>query len=124
MYQEAVLEEDRNIKLHKNCQRYVYNQNKKRKIVSSKLPEDNTKHKMLRSSLEIFGWKTNCVFCGEECHNNTIHPDGNNCHEVTTLQFKDHVLLACQKRDDKKSKEVSLRVQRFSSCRGTIPFIL
>ena len=96
------------IKLHKHCQRYVYNQNKKHS--PSNFLVEVKKNKILRSSLETFDWKCKCLFCAESCQRNTRHPDRNNCHEVTTLIFKNQVLLACQKKDDKIGEEVALRV--------------
>ena len=50
------------------------------------------------------------MFCGKTCQKNVKHPDRNNCHEVTTLSFKDQILNACEKRNDQVSKEVALRV--------------
>ena len=73
--------------------------------------EDNTKHEILRLSMETFDWKSSCIFCSMSKKKQTRHPDRNNCHEVTTLHFKNQVLLACQKRDDPISKEVALRVR-------------
>ena len=115
--QEQLLEDDRIIKLHKKCQRDVYNKNKKRTASSADLIAEKTKHKILRSSMDTFNWKQNCIFCGETCQKDIKHPDRNNCHEVTTLHFKDQVLSACQRRDDQVSKNVALRV---SSCNDLV----
>ena len=109
--QEELSEEHRQIKLHKYCQRYVYNENKKRTVTTASLLGDNRKQKILRSSMVTFDWKRNCMFCGKACQRNVRNPDRNTCHEVTTLHFKDQVVLACQKRDDQISKEVALRVR-------------
>ena len=51
------------------------------------------------------------MFCGGPCQKNIRHPNRNNCHEVTTLHFKEQVLLSCQKRNDQISKKVALRVR-------------
>ena len=51
------------------------------------------------------------MFCGGPCQKNIRNPNRNNCHKVTTLHFKEKVLLLCQKRDDQISKEVALRVR-------------
>ena len=60
--------------------------------------------------METFDWKSNCMFCGGPCQKNIRYPDRSNCHEVTTLHFKEQMLLSCQKRHDQISKEVALRV--------------
>ena len=67
--------------------------------------------------MQMFDWKANCTFCGKTCQKNVKHPDRNNCHEVTTLSFKDQILNACEKRNDQVSKEVALRV---GSCNDLI----
>ena len=38
------------IKIHKTCQRNVYNQNKKRSAAKASLPDGKNKHRILRSS--------------------------------------------------------------------------
>ena len=50
------------------------------------------------------------MFCGKTCQKNVKHRDRNNCHEFTTLSFKDQILNACEKRNDQVSKELALRV--------------
>ena len=104
MRQEQLDGNDCTIKLHKNCQRYVcteqktyrtYNQNKKCATMKADLPEEKSKQKMLRSSLDTFNWETICIFCGETCQNSTRHPDRNNCHKVTALHFKGQVSHTC-----------------------------
>ena len=97
------------IKLHKHCQRYMYNQNKKRS--PSNFPVEVKKSKILRSSLETFDWKCKCLFCAESCRRNTRHPGRNNCHEVTTRNFKNQVFNShAKKKDEKIGEEVTLRV--------------
>ena len=51
------------------------------------------------------------MFCGGPCQKNIRHPNRNNCHEVTTLHFKEQVLLSCLKRNEQISKEVALIVR-------------
>ena len=75
------------IKIHKTCQRNVCNQNKKRFAAKASLPDDKNKPKILRSSMQMFDWKANCMFCGKTCQKNVKHPDRKNCHEVTTLSL-------------------------------------
>ena len=53
------------VKIHKTCQRNVYNQNKKRSAAKASFPEDKNKHKILRSSMQMLDWKANCMFCGK-----------------------------------------------------------
>ena len=53
------------------------------------------------------------MFCGEPFQKNIRHPYRNNSHEVTTLRFKEQVLLSCQKRNNQIRKIVALRL---SSC--------
>ena len=115
--QEQLEENDRTIKLHKSCQRHVYNQNKKRTAMEANFTTDKNKNKMLRSSMDNFNWKNNCLFCGETCKKYIKHSNRNSCHEVTTLNFKDQVLSECQRRDDQPSKNVALRV---SSCNDLV----
>lgn len=105
--QENLPLDSRKIRLHKHCQQYVYNQNKRS---ASNFPMEVKKKNFLRSSLETFDWKSKCMFCTDPCQRNTRHPDRNNCHKVTTLNFKNQILLACKKRDDKRSEEVALRI--------------
>ena len=71
--------------------------------------------------METSEWRRKCKFCCGTCHKNIRHPNQNNCHElpkklvdtseVTTLHFKEKVLLSYQKRNDQISKEVALRVR-------------
>ena len=60
--------------------------------------------------MQMFDWKANCMFCDKTCQKYVKHPDRNNCHEVTTLSFKDQILNASEKQSDKVSEEVALRV--------------
>ena len=89
----------------------MYNQNKKRTTTIALLPEEKTASKILLSSIETFDWRSKFMFCGGPCQKNIRNPNRNNCHKVTTLHFKEKVLLLCQKRDDQISKEVALRVR-------------
>ena len=114
---QEVHENYRKIKRHKNCQRYVYNQNKKRSATIALLPEEKAARKILRSSMETFDWKSSYIVSGRPYQKNIRHPDRNNCHEVTTLHFKEQMLVSCQKRHDQRSKEVTLRV---SSCNDLV----
>ena len=52
--QEQLYENYRKIKLHKKCQRYVYNQNKKHPATIALLPKVKATSKILRSSMETF----------------------------------------------------------------------
>ena len=61
--QEQLHENYRKIKLHKNCQRYMYNQNKKRPATTALLSEEKTS-KILRLSMGAFDWRSKCMFCG------------------------------------------------------------
>ena len=105
------------IKMHKACQRNVYNQNKKRSAAKKSLPDDKNQYKILRSLMQMFEWKANYMFCGKTCQKNVKHPDRNNCHEVTALSFKDQILNVCEKQNDQVSKEVALRV---ASCNDLV----
>ena len=105
------------IKIHKACQRNLYNQNKKQSATKKSLPEDKNQYKILRSLMQMFEWKANYMFCGKTCQKNVKHPDRNNCHEVTTLSFKDQILNVCEKQIDQVSKEVALRV---ASCNDLV----
>ena len=89
--QEQLHENYRKIKLHKNCQWYAYNQNKKRPATIALLPEEKATGKILRSSMETFDWISKCMFCGGPFQKDIRHPNRNNCHEVATLRFKEQV---------------------------------
>ena len=117
--QECIPEDGHNVKLHKQCQRQVNNENRKRSITNTDFPAEKepSKEKMLRSSLEPFDWKSNCLFCGKQCQRDSKHPERCDFHEVTTLRFKDEVLSACKKRDDVISRTVTLRV---SACNDLV----
>ena len=80
--QEQLHENYRKIKLHKNCQRYEYNQNKKRPATITLLPEEKATSKIFRLSIETVDWKSKYMFCGGPCEKNIRHPNRNNCHEV------------------------------------------
>ena len=80
--QEQLHENYRKIKLHKNCQRYEYNQNKKRPATITLLPEEKATSKIFRLSIETVDWKSKYMFCGGPCEKNIRHPNQNNCHEV------------------------------------------
>ena len=105
------------IKIHKACQQNVYNQNKKRSAAKKSLTDDKNQYKILRSLMQMFDWKANGMFRGKTCQKNVKHPDRNNCHEVTTLSFKDQILNVCEKQNDQVSKEVALRV---ASCNDLV----
>ena len=81
----------RKIKLRKNCQRYVYNQNKMRSATIALLPEEKATSKILRLSMKTFGWRSKYMFWGGPCQKNIRHPNRNNCHEVTALCFNEQV---------------------------------
>ena len=53
------------VKIHKTCQRNVCNQNEKRSAAKAYFPDDKNKHKILRSSMQMFDWKANFMFCGK-----------------------------------------------------------
>ena len=76
------------IEIHKTCQRNVYSQNKKQSAAKASLPDDKSKHKILRLLKQMLDWKANCMFCGKTFQKNVEHPDRNNCHEVTTLSLR------------------------------------
>ena len=86
--QEQLHENNRKLKLHKNCQQYLYNQNKKRSATIVLLPEEKTARKILRSCMETIDRKSNYKICGGPCQKNIRHPNQSNCHEITTLHFK------------------------------------
>ena len=48
MRSEQLDEIDLAIKLHKHCQRYLYNQNKKRAAMKADIPEEKYDYKILR----------------------------------------------------------------------------
>ena len=128
--EECIPEDSRNVKHHKQCQRRVNNENRERSITSTdfQAEKESSKEKMLRSSLEPFDWKDNCLFCGKLCQRDSKYPERSDFHE--TLRFKNDVLSACQKRADAVSRKLSLRVSTWSdlvaeeacyhnSCRST-----
>ena len=90
--QEQLHETYRKIKLHKHCQCYAYNQNKKRPATIALLPEEKATGKILRSSMETFDWISKCMFCGGPCQKYIRYPNRNNCHEVATLHFINVIL--------------------------------
>ena len=112
--QETLSEDTSNAKIHTNCQRLVNNRNRKRNITNTDCSAKGlSEEKMLRSSVEPFDWKSNCLFRGKKCQRDGTHPDHCDFHEVTTLGFKDEILLACQKREGtigKPSILTSLRI--------------
>ena len=59
------------------------------------------------------------MFCGEPFQKNIRHPYRNNSHEVTTLRFKEQVLLSCQKRNNQIRKIVAIIARYHMSSRAT-----
>jgi len=105
--QERLKINERKIKVHRDCQRFAYNESRKRALSPLKKTTSRKKSKLSRST---FDWRNNCMFCGEICHINTKNPDRNECQEVTELSFKDEVLLTCEKRG-KKGDVIAIRVR-------------
>jgi hypothetical protein len=105
--EEQLSLKEHKIKVHRSCQRFAYNESRKRPLSPLKEAIPEKKSKIPRST---FDWKSRCLFCGEICYKNTKKPERNDCHEVTQLRFKDEVLLKCQKRG-KEAEEVEIRVR-------------
>ena len=86
--QEQLHENYRKIKLHKSCQRYMYNQNKKRPTTIGLLPEEKTASKILRSSMETSEWRSKCKFCCGTCQKIYDIPT-----KITTTNFRSNLLI-------------------------------
>ena len=67
--------------------------------------------------MKTLDWRINYKFSGGPCPKNIRHPNRSNCSEVKALDFKEQMLISCQKRHDQISKEVVLRV---SSCNDLV----
>ena len=86
--QEQLHENYRKIKPHKNCQRYMYNQKKKRPTTIGLLPEEKTASRILRSSMEISEWRSKCKFCCGTCQKIYDIPT-----KITTTNFRSNLLI-------------------------------
>lgn len=91
------------IYVHETCRKHNVEKRKVDKI--SKISNCDVK-KNLRSSVQSFDFKNVCLFC---CKSDSRKSD-NKLHKVTTIEFKCKILELCDKRGDKLSEDVKLRI--------------
>jgi hypothetical protein len=95
------------VKIHRHCQKEVYNTLKRRSsrdgLSTIKVPRIET-----RNSAEMFAWKSKCFFCETDCVKDVRHPDRDDFVQVETLPFKENILKSCMERKD----DWGMKVQR------------
>ena len=100
--------DDKIVKVHRECQREVYNELKRKSNVA---PSQVKKAKSTRASIGfVFNWKKDCFFCAKPCVVNKKHPDRNDFRQVCTLPMRNKVLQLSAKRSDSWALEVQRRV--------------
>jgi len=100
------------VKIHGQCQKNVGNSIRKRKANPSITLGNQSKIAKMttRKSIDTFNWKEHCLFCGEECHIDTKHPERRPIFEATFLHYRDSILGYCESRNDSGAEDVKRRV--------------
>lgn len=98
------------IRIHENCQKYVYNELKRKSSANKRSASTKGAKLVTRASVTRFDWKQNCFFCGEPCAFDEKHPGRNRFRLAETLPFRDKVLNTCQERNDIWAEDVKRRV--------------
>ena len=94
------------VKLHRQCQKDIYNELKRKIEVPVIIPAKVAKVSTRLSIGSTFAWKKDCFLCEKPCAIDERHLNRSDCHQVTTLPFKNKVLDVCSKRDDDWGLEV------------------
>ena len=96
--------------VHEICRKHF---NNKRRIAVQE-----TSGKKTRKSMETFGWKLNCFYCGLPCIYDTKNPKRKNWHLVTTIDIRQRILDICtSKLEDEADHCLTLQIQaRILSC--------
>lgn len=97
--------------VHGHC-RNKYTHPTELKKVKSQLNEVDTKPesscKLRNLNLNLFSFKTHCLFCSEIISNK--HDRKSNIRNVETLEIRDAILKFCEKRNDKWGESVFQRI--------------
>ena len=68
-----------------------------------------------RSSPNQLNWKEHCLYCGNEAHEDSRHPDRKTIYRASTLPCRDKVLKICnekiEKFEDQWAQDVKTRLQ-------------
>ena len=101
------------VNIHEDCRReyqYVAAQQLKRCASANDVTDDAGNVKFLRSSIESFEWKQNCVLCGKSAVVDRKHPDRSSVHIVKSDQIMHNMLRICDERCDEWAFEVQGRL--------------
>ena len=93
--------------VHESCRKRF---NNKRRIA---VPEPLGKK--TRKSVEVFGWKINCFYCGLQCIHDLKNPKRKDWHLVTTLDIRQRILDICKSKlednaDDCSTLQIHARI--------------
>ena len=94
--------------VHQKCRRNYTDP----KWLKTSLPCETSvpKKKLRLCSSNAFQWNNTCFICGVKCSVDKKHPERNVVYEVRTLQFRDSIINACNKRDDQWNHKIKLRL--------------
>ena len=99
------------VNIHRECQKKAYNVLKRKSV---ELEQPVKEAKKTRSSLYVFKFKENCLFCGNVAKKNPKNPSRNRIGYVRTLPFRNCVLNICNERKDDWAEEVRMRTMSCS----------
>ena len=88
------------VRIHRLCQKDLYNELKRKISVTETVPVKVAKVDTRLSVGSTFTWKKDCFLCEKPCAIDTKHFNRSDCHQVTTLPFKNKILEVCSERDD------------------------
>ena len=97
------------VKIHRECQKQIYNELKRKGNVPVAVPNKITKVSTRLSICSTFNWKEHCFLCEKPCKKNQKHFDRNDFRLVATIPFRNQTLSVCCRRNDDWALEVQRR---------------
>ena len=95
------------VKIHRQCQRDVYNTLKRKSLEPACSP---TERKGPRRESVNFQWSRDCFYCGKECKSDPHNPGRISWQEVRTLPMRSNILHMCLRKSDEQSEAVKRRL--------------
>ena len=94
------------VRIHRVCQKDLYNELKRKISVPETVPVKVAKVDTRLAVGSTFTWKKDCFLCEKPCAIDPKHFNRSDCHQVTSLPFKNKILEVCSERDDNWGLEV------------------
>ena len=105
---------------HKTCFRDYTNKRRHEQMQRNKSAEDGLQEhdvslpKLLRSSVDVFNWKSHCFLCDRPAVIDTRHPHRNDTFSARTLPLMKTILEICSSRNDSWGVSVKGRLNTIS----------